>query len=360
MNLPGAYRQRVADGLLKEDPAQFEALEILEDLCSRSQAGENRLGGLGRLLGRRSNEPGGGLYLWGGVGRGKSMLMDLFYEHLPVRRKKRTHFLEFMQSVHTDLHRIRKREVTDAILPAADAIANKASHLCLDEMQIDDIADAMIVGRLFKRLFERNVTVVTTSNRPPDELYRHGLNRHLFFPFIKLISNRMTVHEIGGGDDHRRGRLADRQTYFVPADRAAQKGIDGIWDQLTQGRMGSLVLTVKSRRVELQSFANGAARVDFSNICGMPYGPADYLAIAGAVRVLVVENVPLMCRANHNEAKRFVMLIDALYDSGVMVVMSAAAVPEELHQGGGGAFEFERTSSRLAEMQSSEWGAVLE
>ena len=351
-----SYRNRVSEGLLKEDAAQLAALEPLEQLIRLSQVSENRFGG---LLGRRRSGSGGGLYLWGGVGRGKSMLMDLFHAHLPARRKRRTHFLEFMQSVHSDLHEIRKREVTDAILPAADAIARDASHLCLDEMQIDDIADAMIVGRLFRRLFERNVTVITTSNRPPEELYKHGLNRHLFVPFVELIRNRMTVHEIGGGEDHRQGRLAERQTYFVPADDAARRGIDQIWEELTQGSDGRLVLAVKGRTVELPSFANGAARADFSDLCGMPHGPADYLAIARSVRVLVIENVPLMCRSNHNEAKRFVMLIDALYESGVMVVVSAAAAPEGLHRGGGGAFEFERTSSRLAEMQSSGWGAGL-
>ena len=356
VQLTESYRNRVSEGLLKEDAAQLAALEPLEKLIRLSQDGGNRLGG---LLGRRSRVSGGGLYLWGGVGRGKSMLMDLFHSHLPARRKRRTHFLEFMQSVHSDLHEIRKGEVSDAILPAADAIARQASHLCLDEMQIDDIADAMIVGRLFRRLFERNVTVVTTSNRPPEELYKHGLNRHLFVPFVELIRNRMTIHEIGGGEDHRQGRLAERRTYFVPADDAARKDIDEIWEELTQGSNGRLVLTVKGRTVELPSFANGAARADFSNLCGMPRGPADYLAIARAVRVLVIENVPLMGRSNLNEAKRFVMLMDALYESGVMVVVSAAAPPEGLHRGGGGSFEFERTSSRLAEMQSSGWGADL-
>ena len=359
MNLFEVYQQRVVAGLLDEDPAQLAALELLEALRVRSRESGNRFGKLKGILRKPGQDPGNGLYLWGGVGRGKSMLMDLFHEHLPLDAKMRVHFLEFMQSVHADLHEIRKSEVSDAILPAADRIAGGSSVLCLDEMQIDDIADAMIVGRLFKRLFERNVLVVTTSNRPPEELYRFGLNRHLFVPFIELMRNRMTVHQIGGREDYRQGRLAGRKTYFVPADELARREIDDIWNEITECRTARLALSVQGREVVLPSFANGAARADFVELCEKPFGPADYLAIARTVRVMVIENVPLMSRSNQNEARRFIMLIDALYESGVMLVMSAAAPPELLHSGGGGAFEFERTSSRLVEMQAGDWGMIV-
>ena len=250
------------------------------------------------------------------------MLMDLFHENAPIREKTRMHFLEFMQSVHEDLHEIRKGEVEDAVLPAADAIAGKFSLLCLDELQIDDIADAMIVGRLFKRLFERKVTVIATSNRNPDDLYLHGLNRDRFVPFINLIKKRMRVHLIGGTEDHRQGRLSKRKTWFVPADADARKEIDEIWMELTGGKSGILSLAVKGRRLVLPRFANGAARFNFAELCGSAFGPADYLALAGAVRVLFLEDIPLLGHLNRNETRRFVMLVDALYDAGIIAVMS--------------------------------------
>ena len=358
MSLRRALEERIEQGHLLSDPAQFAVAELLDDLLERAGEASRKFRRLGGLFGGSRNHTSHGLYIWGKVGRGKSMLMDLFYEHLDAERKRRVHFLEFMQSVHADLHEIRKRDVDDAVLPAADRIARNVTHLCLDEMQIDDIADAMIVGRFFERLFERNVTVVTTSNRPPEELYKYGLNRHLFVPFIELIRDRMTIHELGGAVDHRQGRLAGTQTYFFPANEAAQQEIDGIWNSLAgPGVCRSLSLPLQGRMVELPRFANGAARARFDELCARPYGPGDYLAIANAVRLLVIEDVPLMTRSNQDEAKRFVMLVDALYDSGVSVVISAAASPEQLHDGRSGSFEFERTASRLAEMQSADWRA---
>ena len=237
-------------------------------------------------------------------------------------------------------------------------IAGEVRLLSFDEMQITDIADAMIVGRLFQKLFEAGVTVVTTSNRPPDDLYKDGLNRALFLPFIALLKERMEVRELAAERDYRQDRLAGAQVYFHPADAAARDAVSDIWRDVTGGGGGSpLVLKVKGRDVEIPVFRNGAGRASFWDLCAKPLGPADYLAVAEALRLLILEGVPRLSSENYNEAKRFVTLIDALYEARVRVVMTAADVPERLYIEGEGAFEFERTASRLREMQAADWGA---
>jgi cell division protein ZapE len=282
--------------------------------------------------------------------------MDLFVESLtvPVRR---VHFHAFMQDIHAAMHEVRKTGVDDAILPVADDVAHSVRCLAFDEMQITDITDAMIVGRLFERLFAKGVVVVTTSNRVPDDLYLNGLNRPLFLPFIDLIKGHMRVWELRSGTDYRQNRLSGAQTYFCPADRAAREAIDQICDSLTEGEITPLTLRVKGRDVVLPAFHNGVARASFHDLCGQPLGPADYLSVADAVRMLILENIPRLGRTNFNEAKRFVTLVDALYEAKVSLVASAAAEPEMLYMEGEGSFEFERTASRLREMQSAEWGA---
>ena len=343
---------KISVGDLQEDPGQRSALQILADLEIRLSAPEKR----GGLFGFRKAAPTiPGVYLWGGVGRGKSMLMDMFFDHSEVQNKMRRHFLEFMQHVHAQMNLARKEGVSDAVKPVAHGIADKARLLCLDECQIDDIADAMIVGRLFELVIERGTVVVTTSNRPPVDLYKNGINRHLFLPFIELIHSGFDVHEIGAGLDHRQNRLSAETKYFVPADPEAARRIDEIWNRLTDGTVGRHVLTVNGRPVPLDQFCNGVARVEFWDLCGQPYGPADFLAISKAVRALIIENIPLLSRSNYNEARRFVMLIDALYEAKVRLISSAAAEPEKLYVEGAGSFEFERTASRLREMQSGDW-----
>ncbi len=343
------YAQAVANGQLTRDAAQLHALPQLErvraELAAPVKSG----------FFRRAPEPVIGVYMWGGVGRGKSMLMDMLFDAVDVP-KQRSHFHAFMQWVHTRMDAARKTGVDDAIAPVAAELAADVRLLAFDEMQISDIADAMIVGRLFEALFAAGVTVVTTSNRPPADLYKDGLNRALFLPFIDLLSDRMVIHELVSDQDYRQGRLAGSPSYFTPNDAAARGQIDTVWQGLTEGQDAPLTLTVKGRQVVLPRFYNGAARVPFFDLCGKPLGAADYLALARTVRVLVLEDIPRLSRSNFNEAKRFVTLIDALYEAKVQLICSAAAAPEMLYLEGEGTFEFERTASRLREMQSDGWG----
>ncbi|MEZ5911336.1 MAG: cell division protein ZapE, partial [Paracoccaceae bacterium] len=224
--------------------------------------------------------------------------------------------------------------------------------------QITDITDAMLVGRLFQKLFDAGVVVVTTSNRAPDDLYKDGLNRALFLPFIALLKERMTVVELESPNDYRQHRLAGAQVYFTPAGREAKAALKSIWEELSGGgHPGPLTLTVNGRSVELPAFQNGVGRASFWEMCSRPLGPADYLAIASAVRVLILEDIPQLSASNYNEAKRFVTLIDALYEARVRLICSAADTPERLYIEGAGSFEFERTASRLREMQAADWGS---
>lgn len=350
------YDQLVEDGDITADPAQHAVLPLLEKIRVHFQDLPDKRGLLGGLF-SKPPEPPCGVYIWGGVGRGKSFLMDLFFDNVPTDAKRRVHFHAFMQETHVGIHAARKRGVDDALKPVADAVAAKVRLLCFDEMQIGDITDAMIVGRLFEALFEAGVVVVSTSNRPPDDLYKDGLNRALFLPFIALIKERMHVHHLQSPTDYRQHRLANQNVYFTPADAAARAAIDRLWHELTGGIWAPLTLTVSGHDVLLPCFQNGVARVPFWELCGRPLGAADYLAVAEAVRVLILEDVPQLGRRNYNEAKRFVTLIDTLYEARVRLIVSAADIPERLYIEGEGTFEFERTASRLREMQSEGWGA---
>ncbi|MCB4457143.1 cell division protein ZapE [Leisingera sp. McT4-56] len=354
-HLSALYRQKIDAGELKPDPAQEAVLPHFDRIAQGLMAPPVKRG----FFRKAEFEPVQGLYLWGGVGRGKSMLMDLFVDSLGDIPSRRVHFHAFMQEIHAKMHQARQSGVEDALAPVAAEVADSVRLLAFDEMQITDITDAMIVGRLFEALFAAGVTVITTSNRVPDDLYKNGLNRQLFLPFIDLIKDHMAVHEMVSATDYRQDRLTGAQVYFAPIDSEARALIRAIWQDLSGGGAAQpLTLEVKGREVTLPAFRNGVARATFYDLCGKMLGPGDYLAIAEEVKVLILEDIPRLSRNNFNEAKRFVTLIDALYEARVRLICSAAAQPEMLYVEGEGTFEFERTASRLREMQDKDWGTA--
>ena len=361
LSLPDLYDARVTAGGLAPDPAQRAVAQRLETLRSTLEAAPPppKRGLLSGVFGGPARpEAPRGVYLWGGVGRGKSMLMDLFQHATAIPAKRRVHFHAFMQEVHRGLHAARLRNTEDALAPVAAELTRDLRLLCLDEMQISDITDAMIVGRLFEALLAAGVAIVTTSNRPPEDLYLHGLNRQSFLPFIALIRRRLDVVELVAAGDYRQNRLAGAESWFQPADARARTAIDTLWAELTAAAPPEpLTLTVQGRAVVIPAFAGGVARASFWDLCGRPHGPADYLALADTIRLLMLEEIPRLDARNYNEAKRFVTLIDALYEARVRLIASAADRPEALYLEGEGSFEFSRTASRLREMQSADWGA---
>ncbi len=352
------YRAWRDDGRLKHDPAQELAAEKLESLARALGDYHPNGGGAGGLwarLGLASTPPAPppmGLYIFGQVGRGKSMLMDLFFAGAPLARKRRVHFYAFMQEVHDRIHQ-RRNEKGDPIVPVARAIAAQASLLCFDEFQVTDIADAMILGRLFAALFEVGVVVVATSNRAPDELYKDGLQRERFLPFIALLKEKLDILELEGGRDWRLARFVGRQVYFTPADDRAYRALERAFGDLTDNASAPrAVITVQGRRLVVPRAVKGVAWFSFAELCGSPLGPGDYLVLCREFHTIVLEGIPRMGRDQRNEAKRFHTFIDTLYEAHGNLVASADAPPQELYPAGDGAFEFERTVSRLIEMQS--------
>lgn len=362
-SIKSAYRNLLKSGELKADVAQKAAIDALCDLQNSLQ---NR-GLLGGLFG--GNGGGEGLYLWGPPGRGKSMMMDLFFDNVRIEAKQRIHFHAFMSQVH---HLIRKWREGDAaarkavfgthrgddpIGPVAKVLAKSAQLLCFDEFQVTDIADAMILGRLFEALFAQRVILVATSNRPPDDLYKDGLNRDLFVPFITMIKTRLKVIEVDGPKDFRLDRLRGAKTYFFPTTAPESRaGFEALWRDMT--RLNSereAVLTVNERKILLKRAAGPLLRATFDELCATNNGPADYLAIAERFTTVFIENVPILSPNNRNEARRFVTLIDALYEASAKTVILAEAEPAGLYPTGDGAFEFERTVSRLEEMRSEDY-----
>ncbi len=359
-----AFRAMVAAGRLAPDASQEQVAERLQSLWARLRgydpAPRAGNGGLfSRLLRREpQQEPPNGLYIVGEVGRGKSMLMDLFFAAADVRRKQRIHFHRFMQNVHRRFHVFRRAhpEIDDPIPLLADSVATEAALLCFDEFQVNDIADAMILGRLFQALFERGVVVVATSNVAPDDLFKGQPGRDAFLPFIAEIKRRLDLVTMDAGRDFRRSRLRGLRTWLVPADARAERELDRAFAELTGGAAaGPETLWVMGRGLIVPLAAEGVARCDFDQLCGTALGAGDYLALARRFHTLILDGIPRLSPENYDRARRFIVLIDTLYDHRVKLLASADAMPDQLYQRGENAAMFERTASRLDEMQSSDW-----
>jgi cell division protein ZapE len=352
-SLADHYREGVLAGTIRADGAQEQVLAQLSDLADKL-ASRSANGLFARL--RKAEPPPRGLYIHGEVGRGKTMLMDLFFAHVQASPKRRVHFHAFMQDVHGRLHQARRSNVQDAIAPVAKAIASEARLLCLDEMQITDIADAMIVGRLFEGLLAAGTVIVTTSNLPPTGLYRDGLNRQLFAPFIKLISEKLEVVPLDSATDYRLGRVKAHETFLTPLTAENDARLQDLWRKLTDSEMGEPIeLSVLGRKLHVPEAAHGCARFSFADLCEKPLGPPDYLAIAHNFRIVFVTHIPELGPERRNEARRFVLLIDTLYDARVRFVATSAQAPDGIYAAGDHRFEFSRTVSRLKEMQSASW-----
>jgi cell division protein ZapE len=347
-------KDRVAAGEMDEDPAQMEAARLLSDLEARLAAWQSsRRWSLGGLLGGKRKAPEG-LYIHGKVGRGKTMLMDLFFETVSHPAKRRLHFHEFMAETHDRIGAARKRVEGDPIPVVAAEIAESAGLLCFDELHVTDIADAMILGRLFKGLFERDVVMVATSNVPPSGLYKNGLNRQLFVPSIALIEANMHVHELVSAKDFRLEKLEGQRLYFTPADRLAEKALGAAFTRLTGMIHGKpVMLDVKGRELAVPEAARGVARFSFDELCDRPLGSLDYLAIAHRFHTVILSGIPRLVPERRAAARRFINLIDTLYDARVGLIASADAEPDDLHPAGDESFLFERTASRLIEMRSA-------
>ncbi len=351
------YRRMIAEEELASDPAQALAVEKLQMLTNRLSryAPPAKTDILSYFTRKRGAVPRG-LYIFGGVGRGKTMLMDMFFSTASFARKRRIHFHEFMSETHDIIAKARKERPGDPVPYVAERLARESPLLCFDELHVTDIADAMILGRLFSVLFERGTVIVATSNVAPWDLYKDGLNRALFLPFIDLIEDKMEVLALESARDYRLDRLAGTPRYFQPLGPMAERDIRMTWQTLTHRAAGEAVtLLVKGRAVDVPEAAMGVARFGFDELCSKPLGATDYLTIARAFHTVIVENVPVLTPDRRNEARRFITLIDALYDNRTGLIISAEAEPHALYPSGDGSSLFQRTSSRLIEMRSDEY-----
>ncbi|MEX6506908.1 cell division protein ZapE [Jiella sp. M17.18] len=363
----GALERLIETGEIEADPLQRRLAERLDrlDRALSAETVASKKSALGWLFGRKKTaEPVRGLYIYGEVGRGKTMLMDMFYRQTSVAKKRRVHFHAFMADVHERIgaHRQAVKEGRakgdDPIPPVASQLASEARLLCFDEFSVTDIADAMILSRLFDALFAEGVVLVATSNVAPDDLYRDGLNRPLFLPFVDHLKAHAEIFELDGDEDYRLATLGRDDVYLTPLGEETAERVDAVWETLVNGaKEGPASLSVKGRTVAVPRAGNGAARFVCDDLLKRPLGAQDYLALAKRFHTVVLEGVPVMAEAERNEAKRFITLVDALYDSGRRLVISAEAPADQLYRSRNGneAFEFDRTVSRLIEMRSQEY-----
>lgn len=364
------YAAMVAEGRIEADPAQARIVAKLDALAQRLES--HRLARKGSALGwlfgkKEPDAPIKGLYLWGSVGRGKTMLTDLFHQSLNVQRKRRVHFHAFMADVHARIHdwrqqsKLGKVKGDDPITPVAEALANEAWVLVFDEFSVTDIADAMILGRLFRALLARGVVILATSNVEPVNLYHNGLNRTLFLPFIEMIGQHMDIVRLDAKTDYRLEKLAGHPVYYTPNDGQAQAALDTFFDELSAGnRIGPRKIDLGGRFLEIPQAAGGMARTSFAELCLKPLGTQDFLALAREFHTLILDDIPQLDFSMRNETKRFINLIDILYENHVKLIASAAVQPQDLYHApiGHEAFEFDRTVSRLIEMRSESYLAL--
>jgi cell division protein ZapE len=350
MDMLQAYRTKLADHHLQPDEGQAQVARKLAELCTiLNSAAPSHQGALSKLFSKKSAPPRG-IYIYGDVGRGKTMLMDLFFEQVEGWPKRRIHFHAFMQ----DVHKARAQHKT--IEHIADQLAVDANLLCLDEMQIVDIADAMIIGRLFEAMLARNIVMVTTSNLPPDGLYKDGLNRDLFLPFIAMLNQHLDVVSLDSLKDYRLGRIRANNTYLYPATADNRVIFNTHWQALTEGAQSRIdQLEVLGRKLTVPKAARNCASFTFFELCGEPLGPPDYLAIAAAYRTVFISGVPKLKAQQRNETKRFILMIDSFYDARTRLVILADAPVDSIFPKNQHSFESGRTISRLKEMQSASW-----
>ncbi len=365
------YDEYVLSGSLQHDPAQIKLVKQLDQLITKldTKRLSSKSSSLGWLFGKKSAENPGkdGLYIWGGVGRGKSLLMDMFFDAANINPKRRIHFNDFMQESHQLIHEQRrlfaagKSKQEDPVIPVGKILAAKSKLLCFDEFSVSDIADAMLLGRLFKVLFDEGTTIIATSNIPPQELYADGLNRQLFLPFIDLILSRMNVHELVSASDYRLSKLPAGKLYTYPLNEHSNRTMNQVWNLLTDNSEPKLdIIKLKGRKIDVFHTACGVARFHFDQLCREPRGAADFLAIAKRYKSIMIDEIPILASTDRNEAKRLILLIDVLYDNQCHLIASAEGPPESLYRAKSGreSFEFARTASRLMEMQSKEYNSL--
>ena len=366
------YDEQVASGLIKPDRQQLALVKKLDQLIADIDARRlsSKSSSLGWLFGKKAAEhsQSNGLYIWGGVGSGKSHLMDIFYAASKITPKRRVHFNDFMQEAHELIHLQRqqfkdgKTKEKDPVTPVAKILAAKSSLLCFDEFSVTDIADAMLLGRLFKVLYDEGVVIVSTSNVEPSNLYHHGLNRNLFLPFIDLLRSKMDVHQLTSQADYRLAKLPADKTYSWPLNEKSRQTMDEVWDLITDHSPPvAEEIALKGRKFKVPQAAKGVARFHFDDLCRRPAGVADYLAIAKSYHTIMIDGIATLSPEERNEAKRFILLIDVLYDNQRHLVVSAEGPPDAIYQAKGitEAFEFDRTASRLIEMQSKTYNEAM-